>query len=49
MLANFAVYGPGAMHFQPLATWQARAVEAGLSIDSTTAITPFVHRMVCRR
>lgn len=48
-VANFAVYGPGAMHFQPLATWQARAVEAGLSIDSTTAITPFVHRMVCRR
>jgi SAM-dependent methyltransferase len=48
-LANFAVYGPGAMHFQPLATWQARAAEARLSIDSHTAITPFVHRIVCRR
>ncbi len=48
-LANFAVYGPGAMHFQPLATWQARAAEARLFIDSNTAITPFVHRIVCRR
>lgn len=48
-LANFAVYGPGAIHFQPAATWQARAAEAGLSLDSQTAITPFVCRLVCRR
>lgn len=48
-LANVAVYGPGALHFQPLATWNARAAEAGLSLDSDAAITPFVHRIVCRR
>jgi hypothetical protein len=48
-LANFAVYGPGAMHFQALATWFARAAEAGLSIESDTSITPFIHRLVCRR
>jgi SAM-dependent methyltransferase len=48
-LATFAVYGPGAMHFQPLATWLARAAEAGLSIDGHATITPLVHRIVCRR
>jgi len=48
-LATFAVYGPGALHFQPLATWNARAAEAGLSPDNDTTITPFVHRIVCRR
>jgi SAM-dependent methyltransferase len=48
-LATFAVYGPGATHFQPLATWLARAAEAGLSIDGHATITPFVHRIVCRR
>jgi SAM-dependent methyltransferase len=48
-LANFAVYGPGAFHFQPLATWVTRAAEAGLSPESDAAITPFVHRLVCRR
>jgi len=39
----------GAMHFQPAATWRARAAEAGLSLESQTAITPFVCRIVCRR
>ncbi len=48
-LANFAVYGPGVLHFQSLATWLARAAEAGLSVESNTVITPFVHRLVWRR
>jgi SAM-dependent methyltransferase len=48
-LANFAVYGPGAMHFQSLATWRARAAEAGLAPESEAAITPFVRRLVWRR
>jgi SAM-dependent methyltransferase len=48
-LANIAVYGPGALHFQPLATWHARAAEAGLTLDSDAAITPFVRRLVYRR
>jgi hypothetical protein len=48
-LANFAVYGPGVMHFQSLATWSVRAAEAGLSVESATSIAPFIHRLVCRR
>jgi SAM-dependent methyltransferase len=44
-LANFAVYGPGALHFQRAAIWRARAAEAGLSPESHRRITPFVHRM----
>jgi SAM-dependent methyltransferase len=47
--ANVAVYGPGALHFQPLATWHARAAEAGLSAQSRLRITPFVDRVVYRR
>jgi SAM-dependent methyltransferase len=46
---NFAVYGPGALHFQPLATWYARAAEAGLAQTSRTSITPFVTRVVFQR
>lgn len=44
--ANFAVYGPGALHFQPLATWHARAGEAGLTETLHTSITPFVRQVV---
>jgi SAM-dependent methyltransferase len=47
--ANFAVYGPGALHFQPLAVWSARAAEAGLACVSQTSITPFVRRLVFQR
>jgi SAM-dependent methyltransferase len=47
--ANVAVYGPGALHFQPLATWHARAAEAGLSAQSRLRITPFVQRLVYQR
>jgi hypothetical protein len=47
--ANFAVYGPGALHFQPLATWYARAAEAGLTDANHQNIAPFVTRVVFRR
>jgi SAM-dependent methyltransferase len=47
--ANFAVYGPGALHFQPLATWYARAAEAGLTEADHRGITPLVTRVVFRR
>jgi hypothetical protein len=47
--ANFAVYGPGALHFQPLGTWQTRAVEAGLTQASQMSLTPFVTRVVFQR
>lgn len=47
--ANFAIYGPGALHFQPLATWYARAAEAGLTRTGQMSITPFVTRVVFQR
>jgi len=47
--ANFAVYGPGALHFQPLGTWYARAAEAGLTEAGQVSITPFVRRVEFRR
>jgi hypothetical protein len=47
--ANFAVYGPGALHFQPLATWYARAEEAGLAATNHRSITPFVSQVVFAR
>lgn len=47
--ANIAVYGPGALHFQPLATWHARAGEAGLATTNHTSITPFVTQVVFAR
>jgi SAM-dependent methyltransferase len=47
--ANFAVYGPGALHFQPLRTWYARAAEAGLTRAGQVSITPFVRRITFRR
>jgi SAM-dependent methyltransferase len=47
--ANFVVYGPGALHFQPLATWYARAFEAGLTQTAQMSITPFVTRVVFQR
>jgi SAM-dependent methyltransferase len=47
--ANIAVYGPGALHFQPLATWRARAGEAGLAETNHMSITPFVRRVVFAR
>jgi SAM-dependent methyltransferase len=47
--ANFAVYGPGALHFQPLATWYVRAAETGLTAAGEVRITPFVTRVVFQR
>lgn len=48
-LANLAVYGPGAMHFQRRAVWRRRAADAGLVTGSDTTISPFVHRMTWHR
>jgi SAM-dependent methyltransferase len=44
--ANFAVYGPGALHFQPFATWHARAGEADLTEANHMSLTPFVRQVV---
>jgi SAM-dependent methyltransferase len=44
-LRNFAVYGPGTFHFQPLAIWCRRSAELGMLLRSDEAITPFVHRI----
>lgn len=48
-IANVAVYGPGAFHFQPAGTWIDRAAEAGFELASDVSITPFVHRMLWNR
>ena len=48
-LANAAVYGPGALHFQPASVWTERAAAAGFTCELDTSITPFVHRLVWRR
>jgi SAM-dependent methyltransferase len=47
-LANAAVYGPAAWHFQPARTWRRRAGEQGFEIVADEPITPFVRRMVWR-
>jgi SAM-dependent methyltransferase len=48
-LANFAVYGPGAFHFQSAHRWTALADGSGFTLESDTKITPFVRRVVWRR
>lgn len=48
-LANLAVYGPGAFHFQPARTWHRHAAEAGLVLVDDMPISPFVHRFTWQR
>ncbi len=40
--ANFAVYGPGALHFFPPAEWERVARVSGFKITRSERITPFV-------
>ena len=40
--ANFAAFGPGAMHFWPREEWMSLAESAGLFLVSETSVTPFV-------
>jgi len=47
--ANVTVYGPGALHFQTWRNWTRRADDAGLTLVSAVAITPFVRRGEWRR
>jgi hypothetical protein len=47
--ANFAAYGPGAMHFMAESEWQRCIAESGLQIKKQFRITPFVKVfVVCR-
>lgn len=41
--ANFAVYGPGALHFHSRETWRQDWTAAGLRAVDEIALTPFVH------
>ena len=41
-LANALAFGPGALHFYSAATWRRHVADAGLEIDQTFRLTPFV-------
>lgn len=41
--ANFAVYGPGALHFHSRRTWREDWTAAGLQAVDEIKLTPFVH------
>ncbi len=41
-LANFLVYGPGALHFHAAGGWRRESTEAGLRIARESRLTPFV-------
>jgi SAM-dependent methyltransferase len=44
--ATVAVYGPGALHFQPAMTWMRRAREQRFDLVKDDRLTPFVRRLV---
>ena len=47
--ANFAAYGPGALHFHSRRTWMRTFTAAGLVVSSERSITPFVRVFILRR
>jgi ubiquinone/menaquinone biosynthesis C-methylase UbiE len=47
--ANFAAFGPGAMHFWPREEWISLADGAGLFLVSETSVTPFVRGLAFAR
>jgi SAM-dependent methyltransferase len=44
--ANVAVYGPGALHFQPAERWMRRASETRFKLVDDDHLTPFVRRLI---
>jgi hypothetical protein len=46
---NFVAFGPGVFHFHSETTWCHAIRDAGLGIERTTRITPFVHCFVLRK
>ncbi|HEY7055328.1 MAG TPA: class I SAM-dependent methyltransferase [Vicinamibacterales bacterium] len=47
--ANFAVFGPGALHFHSRRTWARCFARSGFAIEAERAITPFVRVFVLGR
>jgi SAM-dependent methyltransferase len=47
--ANFAAFGPGAMHFWPREEWLSLAEASGLFLVGETSVTPFVRGMAFAR
>jgi SAM-dependent methyltransferase len=46
---NFIAFGPGFLHFFSQRAWRTAALEAGLSLQTELAMTPFVHVYILRR
>ena len=46
--ANYAVFGPGALHFLPRSEWLLGAEQAGLQVEREQPLTPFVRIFVLR-
>jgi hypothetical protein len=48
-VANFAVFGPGALHFHSRRTWARCFTRSGFAIEAERTITPFVRVFVLGR
>lgn len=46
---NLVAFGPGFLHFFSQAAWRKAAYEAGLTVRTELALTPFVHAYFLRR
>ena len=46
---NFLAFGPGFLHFFSQREWRNVASEAGLTVRTELAMTPFVHAYVLRK
>ena len=46
---NFAVFGPGFVHFFPAKEWRKVTRRAGLEVEEEFGMTPFVRVFLLRR
>lgn len=48
-LANFVAFGPGFLHFHPISAWRRSWESAGMVLEDTFRITPFVRVFVLKK